>query len=186
MSDLYQVLLDFVTLFEEHQLPYAVMGGIAVRAHGVPRPTHDVDFTLVIERRRLGELFGAVRNAGYTVPIQYESGWVDQVGGMPVIKFQFYDKGHMIDIDVFLCERPYQRELMTRRRPQVVDGVTAWLVTPEDLILLKLIAKRPRDLGDVEDVFLVQGELDLAYMRRWADSLGVRDSLEAALTKADR
>jgi arylsulfatase A-like enzyme len=33
------------------------MGGIAVRAYGIPRPTYDLDFTLALPRERLHELY---------------------------------------------------------------------------------------------------------------------------------
>ena len=46
MTDLTAVIYDLIDVFEELRLPYAIMGGIAVRAHGIPRPTYDVDFTL--------------------------------------------------------------------------------------------------------------------------------------------
>jgi hypothetical protein len=55
------------------------------------------------------------------------------------------------------------------------------LITAEDLILFKLLAGRPRDLLDIEDVFFMQGQLDEAYMRRWAGPLGVADQLERML-----
>lgn len=186
MSDLVTVLSDFVRLFDEHRLPYAVMGGIAVRAYGVPRPTYDVDFTVAIERARLPRLYTAVRDAGYTVPEPYESGWVDQVAGMPVVKFRFYEGGRAIDVDTFLAESDYQREVMSRRQRAEVEEMTTWLATAEDLILLKLSAHRPRDLVDVADVLFIHGELDLAYMRVWADKLGVRDELERVLREAGR
>jgi hypothetical protein len=63
-------------------------------------------------------------------------------------------------------------------------GLEAWLVSPEDLILLKLIAGRPRDYGDIEDIFFVQGQLDESYLRRWAAPLGITDRLEQALRDA--
>jgi hypothetical protein len=53
MKDLTQALLDFVRLFEQTGVPYAVTGGIAVRVYGIPRPTHDIDFTLAIDRAQL-------------------------------------------------------------------------------------------------------------------------------------
>lgn len=45
MSDLTRALKDFTDLFDRLGTPYAVMGGIAVRVYGIPRPTYDVDFT---------------------------------------------------------------------------------------------------------------------------------------------
>jgi hypothetical protein len=38
MKDLAQALRDFVLLFERMGALYAVMGGIAVRVYGIPRP----------------------------------------------------------------------------------------------------------------------------------------------------
>jgi ABC-type multidrug transport system fused ATPase/permease subunit len=56
-------------------------------------------------------------------------------------------------------------------------------VSPEDLILLKLIAARPRDLVDVGDVLFIQGSLDEDYMRCWAARLHVLAELEKALAR---
>ena len=82
MRDLAQALRDFVGLFEGMGIPYVVMGGIAVRIYGIPRATHDIDITLALDRKRLPDLYEAVRALGYTVPEEYASGWVDQVAGM--------------------------------------------------------------------------------------------------------
>jgi hypothetical protein len=49
------------------------------------------------------------------------------------------------------------------------------------LVLLKLIANRPRDHGDVADILFTQGELDRTYLRHWATELGVLDKLEVAM-----
>jgi protein gp37 len=45
-----------------------------------------------------------------------------------------------IDIDMFLSESDFQRELIARCRSADLDGATVSLVSPEDLVLLKLIA----------------------------------------------
>jgi len=62
-----------------------------------------------------------------------------------------------------------------------VEGQQVSLVTAEDLILFKLIASRPRDLIDAQDVLFTQGELDKAYMRRWSQELGIAKKLEEVL-----
>ena len=181
MSDLPKVVEEFVTLFDQNGVEYALMGGIAVRVYGIPRPTYDVDFTAAIPRDKLPQFYELVEKAGYTVPEAYRSGWVDQVAGMPVVKFRLYLEGQGVDVDLFLAETLYQQELLRRRRREEIDGVTAWLVSPEDLILLKLVAGRPRDRADIGDVRFVQGELDETYMRQWAVELGVAVALEQLL-----
>jgi len=181
VSDLIQTLHDFATLFDGLRVPYAIMGGWAVRMYGLPRPTYDVDFTIAIDRERLPELYDAAMEMGFTVPEQFVAGWVDTVAGMPLVKFRLYLLDRGIDVDVFLSESDYQQELMRRRRPHDLDGQCVWFVSPEDLILLKVLAARPRDIGDIEDVLLAQDDLDEAYMRRWAAELGVAKKLEEVL-----
>jgi hypothetical protein len=181
MTDLTAVIHELVDLFDRLQLPYAIMGGIAVRAHGLPRPTFDVDFVLAVPRDRLADVFTSIEHLGYTVPDQYRGGWIDSVGGMPLFKVRLYLEGRGIDADIFLVENDFQREVMTRRFRADVEGRPLQLITPEDLILFKLLAGRPRDILDVKDIFFMQGQLDEPYMRRWAEPLGVTAALEQAL-----
>lgn len=182
MSNLEEALRLITLLLDKSSIVYAVMGGLAARAYGLPRPTFDVDLTISIDRDRLQDLFRQVEDLGFTVPAQYASDWVDQVGGMPLVKLRWYVGDRGIDIDCFLSETPFQRSLLSRRRAETIDGWNCFLVTPEDLILLKLIAKRPRDLVDVADVIFVQGTLDTAYMRKWAHELDAADLLEQYLS----
>jgi hypothetical protein len=181
MSDLTKAIEDFVSVFESLSIPYALMGGIAVRVYGIPRATYDVDFTAAIPRDRLPDVFQKVQALGYSVPEAYVGGWVNQVGGMPLVKFRLFLDGRGVDVDVFLAESDYQDALLGRRRFTALNGIQAWLVSPEDLILLKLIANRPRDRADVGDVLFMQGQLDLAYLRHWAGRLEVADRLEATI-----
>ncbi len=182
MSELVQTLRDLVSLFERQGTPYAVMGGIAVRIYAIPRPTFDVDVTLAIPRDRLPELYASLEELGLSVPEAYQSGWVDSVAGMPLVKARLYLEGRGVDVDLFLAESEYQRELLARRRQAEVEGFWAWFVSPEDLVLLKLVAHRPRDLADIGDILFVQGQLDEGYLRRWAAELGVLEGLERVLS----
>jgi hypothetical protein len=78
-----------------------------------------------------------------------------------------------------LAETDFLRSLVSRRIRDRVNSFEACLVTAEDLILLKLISNRPRDIADIADVLIMQLRLDEEYLRHWADILGVRDRLDA-------
>lgn len=184
MRDLTDALWKAVDTLEEHGLPYAVMGGLAVRVYGVPRPTYDVDFTVSINRESLPGFYASIEEAGFQVPEQYRSGWVDQVAGLPLVKFQLLHRGEKIDVDIFLAETPFLKSVLERRELEKVEGRDVYVVTAEDLILLKLIAHRPRDLIDIADVRFTQGELDEAYLREWAISLRIADRLEDVLKQS--
>ena len=68
MTDLTTALYDIVDVLEDLHIPYVVMGGIAVRVHGIPRPTHDVDFTISLPRASLPQFFANANAKGFTVP----------------------------------------------------------------------------------------------------------------------
>ena len=181
MNDLVDTLHGFARLFDDLEIPYAIMGGWAVRIYALPRPTYDIDFTIALDRDRLAHLYTAAEQAGFTVPDQYRGGWVDSVADMPLVKFRLYLADRGIDVDIFLAESAYQQEMMQRRVRHTIGGVPAWFVSAEDLILLKLIAGRTRDRADIDDLLLARAELDEPYLRRWAGPLGVEAKLDEVL-----
>lgn len=60
MSELERTLFEITSLLAQSGYEYAVMGGLAVRVHSIPRPTHDVDLTITIERSELPTLFASL------------------------------------------------------------------------------------------------------------------------------
>jgi hypothetical protein len=181
MKEVLRALRDAVDVLEKLQLRYAVMGGFAVRVWSIPRATWDVDVTVAAEPDDLARLQREFEGRGYSMPAVYDSGWRDAVGGMPVVKFRWYVPGGDLDVDIFLVETPFQQSLIQRRRRAPADGIDMWVASAEDLILLKLVASRRRDLVDVADILFMQGQLDEKYMRRWATELGIENALETAL-----
>ena len=175
MKTLADVAKEIASLFDRLNCPYAIMGGLAVRAYAMPRATYDVDFAVTIPRERLEEFFNGVEELGYTVPEAYRGGWVDYVGDMPLVKARLYLGDRGIDADIFLAENPHQQETMQRRRLDRVENQELWLVSPEDLLILKLAANRQRDLADVLDILFTLGELDWSYIESWAIKLGILD-----------
>jgi predicted nucleotidyltransferase len=93
-------------------------------------------------------------------------------------------ENHAIDVDVFLAESEFQQQIIARRQRVELDNSSLMLVSPEDLILLKLLAGRPRDYTDVQDILFTLGTLDEKYMRHWAKELGLSQKLEKALNQS--
>ena len=102
---------------------------------------------------------------------------------MPLLKLKTYlDREHFVDLDIFVAESEFQMSLVARRISAEIDERQIWIVTPEDLVLLKLLANRPRDHIDVADILFIQGQLDEDYLKNWASVLEITDRLTAALT----
>ena len=72
------------------------------------------------------------------------SSCVRSCADMPVVKLQLYLAEYGIDIDIFLAESEFQQDLIRRRIQHTIGGIPAWFVSAEDLILLNIIAGRPR------------------------------------------
>lgn len=65
-----------------------------------------------------------------------------------------------------------------------IDDREMWVLGPADLILHTLVAGRPKDLADVQNILAVQGHVDPSYLREWSGRLGVTPRLETALQQA--
>jgi hypothetical protein len=77
-------------------------------------------------------------------------------------------------LKVQTAKTEFQREVL-RRAAVRHDG--SHVATPEDLIVMKLIAHRPKDRIDLLGLVALPG-LDWSYVERWADEWQVRDRLD--------
>ncbi len=186
IEEVEETLFQTVDLLDDLQLPYAVMGGLAIRVYSIPRATQDVDITVAIRPERLESLRDGLFGCGFTIPPVYDSGWLDRVAGMPLFKVERHLDGHAVDVDIFVVESDFQKSIVDRRGPAPVGNRTVQLASQEDLILLKLIADRPRDRIDVQDLLFVLGELDDIYITQWADRLGAAEKWQKAKAESGR
>ena len=177
---------DLRDILEKSGVPYAVMGGIAASAWGLPRFTHDVGVAVNLRASETGPLLQVLEERGYVVPEEFRSGWSDRLAGTRKLAVKRFLGKHVWDVDIFLAESEFLRSALQRRRVVDLDGRETPLVTPEDLLVLKLVAWRPKDQGDIDDLLLVVGPLDEEYLGAWTRRLGVRDRLDEAWRRAGR
>ena len=184
MIPLHEVLADLVQSFDMLHVEYMVMGGIAVRFWGVPRPTFDLDFTLALTHEQVPPVLRGLEDRGYTIPEYHQEGFLDRLADMQKFSVTRYAEGRELKVDLFLVTTEYQREAFSRRIRKAINGTQAWVISPEDLILHKLIAGRERDLADVSDILVLMPDVDRAYLHKWAKVLGVEAQLEKKLSRA--
>jgi predicted nucleotidyltransferase len=184
LEEIEEILFDIISLLDQESIPYAVMGGLAIRVYSIPRATQDVDITIAIDHDQLDGFRESLSDLGYSIPAVYDSGWLDRVADMPLFKIKRHIDTYSVDVDIFIAESRFQDSMLQRRLFVEVSGRRIALVSPEDLLLLKLVAARPRDLIDVQDLLFSMGTLDESYLRKWAAELGIVNGLEHALRKA--
>lgn len=136
-------LKEFFRLLEEHDVRYLIVGGAAVNAFGFVRMTEDIDFWL--ERSEA--------NAEKTLAALVEFG------------FDEFSKDDLLDPKaVLMLGRPPNRiDLLTwisgrefadcyeRRIYARLGGVRIPLISLDDLLINKRAARRPKDLGDIDE-----------------------------------
>ena len=91
------------------------------------------------------------------------------------------ESGWKVDL-ILRKERAFSREEFSRREPATILGARVFVATAEDTILAKLEwaqrGESERQLRDVAGVLAMRGgDLDRAYLERWAAELGVEAEL---------
>jgi len=180
-SDIEQVAAEFVRFFEKLGIDYAMIGGFAVRVYALPRPTWDFDFVARIPEGKLSQLIQLAEQEGYQVDEVFKSGWKDQVQQMPTVKFKLFIETGKVDVDIFFSDTAFLEHLLQRRTKANAEGLDAYVISVEDLILMKLLANRRKDQADIEDILLIQGRLNEPYLRQWAERLNILPRLEEML-----
>lgn len=143
-----------VSVLERARVPYAVIGGLAVAAWGVPRATEDIDL-LADATPTSANLDLALRQAGFE-PEWHRGGPDDPV---PLL-LRLRDATGGPEVDVVCVTRQWEQELLQRAvTVRVPGGPEVRVVSVEDLIVLKLLAGGPGDLADVADLLSRSGPL---------------------------
>ena len=91
------------------------------------------------------------------------------------------DKAGGTRVDVFIAKTAFERAVIDSARSTEVLGATVRLASPEAAIVYKILAQRPRDLDDVESIFLARASagdaLDWAFLDHWGEEWGIAERL---------
>lgn len=174
IADVRQLLIDARDTLDAAGVSYAVIGGCARNAYAEPRATKDVDFVVAADAESYNAVVEALGARGFGV--------ASAVGapGEMVPDLALYRDANGRRIDILFAKTAFERSALARRQTAApYQAVLLPVVSPEDLIVYKLIAGRTQDFADVEKVIAAlaaEGRpLDWAYIDRWCDEWGVTE-----------
>ncbi len=160
---MFQRLLESLAgTLERRGIRYTVIGGQAVLLYGEPRSTRGIDVTLDLEPERLSEILDLVKEQGWQVLVDSPFEFVQKTMILPV-----QDVRSQIRIDLVFSFSPYEKQAMHRVQRVRVGELEISYASVEDLIILKIVSGRPRDLDDIRGMLLKNRSLDLEYVRVW-------------------
>ncbi len=153
-----------IDLLQKSKTDYLVIGGLAVLASGEPRMTQDIDLILFIKK---ADLLPFLKKASKTLKVNSKSALY---GAKTRGAFSLACRN--VPVDVILASTELERSALTRKISARLFGRKVNLPSPEDLILLKLIPGRTKDLADVEAIVSRKGPLlDRKYLRKWGEEI---------------
>jgi len=71
--------------------------------------------------------------------------------------------------DFIFSWTPYEQQAFKRAHSHFLEGYPVRFASPEDVIIHKILANRPRDLEDVRHILRRQ-KIDADYIRQWLQS----------------
>jgi predicted nucleotidyltransferase len=181
-QDLFAYLKAVVAVVSTAATPYCVIGAVALGAWGRPRATKDLDLLILADSQAREALVAGLSSSGIAVNEQWAEANPTAKGR--VTRFSSL-ANQKYPLDVIYALDSQERATVERRRLIVLHGLSLWVASPEDLILLKLKAGRPTDFDDVMSIVKnPRLQLDLAYLWNWADRLGLQGELQYVLQAA--
>lgn len=139
-------------------IPHAVGGALALGFYAEPRGTYDVDLNIFVDADDPHAVLDVLRAGG----VEVDSGAARTIAERGDL---FVDHGGC-RLDLFFSSIPMQHRAAQRTRQVDLLGTSVPILSAEDLIALKLLFNRHKDIVDIEHlVAAVGGELDGAYIR---------------------
>ena len=167
-----ELLVKISNILNKLKIPYIITGGMAVSVWGRPRFTADIDIVAEILPKNISllakELLGVDKEA-----------IMDALKGTG--EFNFIHPQSGLKVDFWVKNDRFSKQEIKRAVARVIDETTANFISPEDLILSKLLwyksSSSTRQLEDIESVLRIS-KIDMDYVRKMAKQQMTLDILE--------
>ncbi|MBN1537430.1 MAG: nucleotidyl transferase AbiEii/AbiGii toxin family protein [Anaerolineales bacterium] len=139
-----------------------IIGGIAVSLLGKPRLTADVDAVILLSIEEIPKIIKAASELGLQPRIAQVEAFARK---NRILLVRHEESG--IDVDISLGVLPFEIEMVERSNIVEIETHRLQLPTPEDLIILKAVAYRPKDLLDIKEIINNHPKIDRRRFESW-------------------
>ena len=156
----------------------ALIGAVARNAWAPPRATSDLDLAVAATEDALAAADAALAALGFRCVRRQQAQAADALPDLLVYR---RDAGEPRQVDLLVAKTAFEEEALRRAVAVDLPGARIPAATPEDLIVYKLLADRPRDRDDVRAILATQERagraIDWAHVERWCAYWEIGDRL---------
>lgn len=149
-------------LFQNFDQRGVIIGGVAVGLLGKPRYTADVDAVVLLSTKNISNFLQLARAENIVPRIENAEDFARR-SRVLLLKYAPTET----EIDISLGIMPFEEEMIERGEIKSFANLSARLPTPEDLIIMKAIAHRPKDLEDIRTIVDKNPDLDHGRIEHW-------------------
>ena len=147
-----QALKSVASCLSEAGIPYIVIGGHAVLQYGIPRFTQDIDVTIALTPEEADKVLNCIKGFFRVLPRDIEE-FIQDTWVLPV---EHLDTG--VRVDLIFSITAFEREAIEQAREITIENMPIRYISPEDLIVQKIIAGRAVDLEDAKGILVMRDE----------------------------
>ncbi len=159
-----ELLEKLGNILEAEKVPYMIVGGQAVLIHGEPRLTRDVDVVVGLKASEWEKIESLAGSLGFAPLIEDVTEFVKKTSVLPV-----HNKETGLRIDFMFAVSEYVHKALARVRVLEIGPAKVRFASLEDILILKVIAGRPRDMEDALTILIKNPQTNLEYIRKWLD-----------------
>lgn len=172
-----KLLAKVISLLNENNIDYMITGSLVSSMQGEPRTTHDIDFLINVTPDIIVKM-----EAAFPAPQYYFSAEAVKEAIRDKSIFNLIDASEGDKIDFWiLTDEAFDVSRFKRKYEEKIFGLNLKISMPEDTILAKLKWSKlaggsEKQFNDALRVYEIQFyKLDLAYLEKWANQLGVSE-----------
>lgn len=174
-SPLARLFNDLNTVFENVSAGWYVFGAQAAIIHGAARLSADVDITVMYGDGDPGDLVQILKAGGFDIQMEDPVAFIERTRVLPVVH-----SASGMPVDIVFGGPGLEEEFAQRAGRYEIEGVNVPVASAGDLVAMKILSGRVKDLEDAQAIITAQHErLD------WQRTRSVISRLENALDRSD-
>ena len=144
-----------------------IIGGVASSLLGQPRLTADIDATVVLDDDDVDQFLLEASAEGLSPRIARSAEFMRR-SAMLLLKHDATG----VPIDINQGRLLFEVQAAARAKIQRLGAISIPIPTPEDLIIMKAVAHRPKDIEDIRGILESQARLDVSYIQQYVQEFG--------------